>query len=150
MQSSPFAEKVPRLALAITLGFALGFTPFLTLQALLLVGAALWTRPALGPFLISLGLFSFLARSLETLLHLIGLWVLTDIEALTPIWAQGYHSAVMPLTRFNHSQVMGSLVLVACMAFPLYWFSKLWLIFHGEAVAIWFRKNLRLRTYVSA
>lgn len=127
----------PRIAAGIALGLLLGFTPWLTLQGLMYLSFAFSLRVNLAALAASTALFTLVHWSLSPALHLIGLWVLTDVSALSSLWTLAYHSPLLPLTRFNHSTVMGGLAVSWLLAMPLYWLSRLTCLVVGEEVVRW-------------
>ncbi len=129
-ESSP-----PRIAAGIALGLLVGFTPWLTLQGVMYLSFAVSLRVNLAAFVASTALFTLIHWILSPALHLIGFWLLTDVVALSSLWTRAYHSPMLPLTRFNHSTVMGGLAVSWLLALPLYWLSRLTLVVAGERIA---------------
>src|SRR4051812_46529599 len=100
-----------RIAMGAVLGLYLGFVPTLTLgwAVLLLMGLVL--RINLLACLLSACVTWLLALGLESTFDTIGLSVLTQLPALTPLLAWMFHAPVLPFTRFYNSTVMGGFTL---------------------------------------
>ncbi len=112
------------IAGGFTFGFIIGLVPLFTLQnAVLLVLAAIirLNITALG---FAVLIFSFVAYLFDSIFHDIGYYFLVKIEFLQGFYTYFYNLPVAPLTRFNNTVVMGSMV-IAIAASPLaFWLSK--------------------------
>lgn len=110
------------LAAGLTLGLILGFAPLLSLQTLLVFLIVFLFRVQLGAALLSAFFFKFIAFFFDTPSHLLGKQAL-ESETLRPLFVSMYNMPLVPLTRFNNSIVMGSMIislLLAPFAFILF------------------------------
>jgi uncharacterized protein (TIGR03546 family) len=108
----------------IAWGFALGAIPGLTPTNALHNAAVLVLLIILNvnisAAVFAMLVFSALAFLLDPLFHTIGYYVLTSIPALTSTWTSLYNAPIAPLTRFNNTVVMGSLLIALAMLVPNY------------------------------
>lgn len=104
------AGQTPRqVAAGFTLGTIAGFSPFLTLQGILLWFIVLLFDVNLSAALLAFTLASLVAYLLDPLFHELGYLLLVNIDALRPLWTWLYNAPLAPLTRFNNTIVMGGL-----------------------------------------
>lgn len=117
-----------QMAWGFALGTVLGLTPFLGLHTLFLIGMVCIFRVNLSTVFFSWALYSAFAWILDPLFHAIGFVVLTQIPFLIPFWTTLYNLPIAPLTRFNNTVLMGSLVFSLVLFLPHYfgfkWFVK--------------------------
>lgn len=132
----------PRIAAGVALGLLMGFTPWLTLQGVMYLTFAFSLRVNVAALAASTALFTLIHWILSPALHLIGFWLLTDVSALSSLWTLAYHSPMLPLTRFNHSTVMGGLAVSWLLALPLYWLSRLTCVVAGEKIVRWGKESV--------
>lgn len=125
-------ESPPLIAVGFTLGFVVGFTPFWTLQNMVLLAVAILTKVNLAAVFFSLFLFSFVAYLFDPWLHSLGYVILVDLESLHVLWTALYNMPVAPFTRFNNTVVMGSLVVALILAAPVYLLAKRGIIVYRE------------------
>ncbi|MFA6091931.1 MAG: TIGR03546 family protein [Elusimicrobiota bacterium] len=115
------AQDSPRrLAAGFALGAFAGLIPKSSLfaQIALMLIAALQVNAAAG--YCSAALFSLLAPVLDPLTHRIGLFFLTGIPALGPLWTRLYNLPVAPWTGFNNTVTLGSVIVGAIVLYPFY------------------------------
>lgn len=98
------------LAFGLALGIIFGFSPVLSLQALLIFLIAIFFRIQLGAAMLSSFFFKLVAYGIDPIADSLGRVVLEQ-ESLRPLFVQLYNMPLIPLTRFNNSIVMGSGVL---------------------------------------
>lgn len=104
------AGQTPRqVAAGFTLGTIAGFSPFLTLQGILLWFFVLLFDVNLSAAILAFTLASLVAYLLDPLFHELGFFLLVNIDALRPLWTWLYNAPLAPLTRFNNTIVMGGL-----------------------------------------
>jgi uncharacterized protein (TIGR03546 family) len=84
--------------------------------------------------LFSFALFSAFAYVLDPLFHQIGFFVLADQTGLRIFWTFLYNTPIIPLTRFNNTVVMGSLLLSVVLIWPVF--------FSVKKGVIWYRENI--------
>ncbi len=146
-----------QLAAGLSCGFILGFAPFLSLQTLLVFSLVFFFRVQLGAAFLSAFFFKFAAYLFDPVSDLIGRNVL-ETESLHPLFVKMYNMPILPLTRFNNSIVMGSLV-VSILLCPVLFFifkalilkyrvtvvdrfkhTKLWKAFAATKLYNWYSK----------
>lgn len=106
-----------QLASGLALGIVLGFSPFLSLQTLLILTLVFIFRIQIGAAFLSAFFFKFIAYLIDTPADYLGRWVL-EAEALRPIFTELYNMPIIPLTRFNDSIIMGSAIIGFLLAIP--------------------------------
>ena len=99
-----------QIGIGVALGACLGLTPIFNLHngVVLLLLCILNVSFAAG--MLGWALFLPLGFALDPLFDRLGHRLLTDTPALRPLWTAWDNTAVMPLTSFNHSVVLGSVV----------------------------------------
>jgi uncharacterized protein (TIGR03546 family) len=110
-----------QVAGGFALGSILGLSPMLTLQGLVLWLIILVLDVNLSAATLSLLIFSLFAYIFDPLFHLLGYYLLVNIEGLKGVWTTLYNAPIAPLTRFNNTVVMGSFV-SALVLFPFVYF----------------------------
>jgi len=99
-----------QIAAGFALGAFVGFTPMLTLQGIALWLVILTLDVNLSAVFLSAALFGLLGVLLDPLFHDLGYYLLTGVDSLVPLWTSLYNAPIAPLTRFNNTIVLGSLV----------------------------------------
>ncbi len=109
-----------QIAGGFALGSLLGFSPMFTLQGVLIWLVIFVLNVNLASAFLAVTLFSLFAYLLDPLFHLIGYALLAQSDTLRPLWTALYNAPVAPLTRFNNTVVMGSLVFAIVAFLPVY------------------------------
>ncbi|GJQ20262.1 MAG: hypothetical protein HBSIN02_06170 [Bacteroidia bacterium] len=105
------AGQTPRqVAAGFTLGSIAGFSPFLTLQGILLWFVILLFDVNLSAAILAFTLASLVAYLFDPAFHELGYMLLVNTEPLRPLWTWLYNAPLAPLTRFNNTVVMGGMV----------------------------------------
>jgi uncharacterized protein (TIGR03546 family) len=113
--------QTPRqIAGGFALGSMVGLMPLLTLQGLFIWLVILVLDVNLTAALLSATLFTLVAYLFDPLFHALGYFFLTDISALQGLWSSLYNAPVAPLTRFNNTVVLGSLLGSLVLFLPVY------------------------------
>jgi uncharacterized protein (TIGR03546 family) len=113
--------QTPRqIAAGFALGSMVGLMPFLTLQGVFLWLIILIFDVNLTAALLAGTLFTLIAYLFDPLFHALGYFFLTDISALQGLWTSLYNAPIAPLTRFNNTVVLGSLLCSIILFFPVY------------------------------
>ncbi len=115
--------SVNQMAVGFTLGAALGLTPLVSLYNLVFLAALIALRLSLSTFTLAWIVaipFGFL---LDPVFHRLGSALLSS-EFLTPLWIQAASAPLVPLTRFNNTVTLGSLVFWAAAVVPLFFLSR--------------------------
>jgi uncharacterized protein (TIGR03546 family) len=104
-----------QLASGLACGLILGLAPFLSLQTALVLTLVFIFRIQLGAAFLSAFFFKFVGFLLDPVTHSLGQWTLEQ-EGLRNLFVEMYNMPIIPLTRFNNSIVMGSLILSVLLA----------------------------------
>jgi uncharacterized protein (TIGR03546 family) len=128
------------LAAGFALGAALGLTPKGTLFAAVYFLLLFLFRVDKRAALVSAAAFTPLGFALDGVAHKLG-WALLSAGALHGLWTFLYNLPVVPLTRFNNTVVLGSVLLGALLYAPLY--------FGALRGASYYDRNLRARVEAS-
>lgn len=110
-----------QLASGLALGLILGFAPFISLQTFLVLFIIFVFRVQVGAAFLSAFFFKFVAFLFDYPAHVIGKATL-ETEALRPLFTNLYNMPLVPMTRFNNSIVMGSM-LVSFLLLPFAFFA---------------------------
>ena len=117
-------ESPGQIAAGFSIGFLIGLMPFATLQGIVLFILLILLNVNMAAGTLTVLLASLFAFLLDPIFHDIGYYILTGIPGLQGLWETLYNSPFGPLTRFNNTVVMGSMV-IAIAASPLaFWLSK--------------------------
>jgi uncharacterized protein (TIGR03546 family) len=113
-------------------GMIIGLTPFWSLHNLLVVILIIILKVN-----ISMAIFSFLICSgfaylLDPIFHSFGYWLLVDVTSLQGLWTSLYNTPVVPLTRYNNTVVMGSLVSSLILTLPMFFLVKVGVVLYRE------------------
>ena len=116
-----------QVAAGIALGAVLGLTPLLNLHNLLAFAIAMVLNLSFPGFL--LGWFAFVPVGfvLDPVFDAIGTALLTNVPALQPLWTALYNVPVAPLTNFNNTVVLGSVVSWVVLSLPIF-FAARWAV----------------------
>ncbi len=103
--------QTPRqVAGGFALGSIVGLSPSLTLQGLCVWLLIFVLDVNLSAAFLGFTLFALIAYLLDPLFHQIGYVLLVQIDSLQDFWTMLYNAPLAPLTRFNNTLVLGSLV----------------------------------------
>jgi uncharacterized protein (TIGR03546 family) len=108
-----------QVAMGMTLGACLGITPLMNAHNIVVFALALVFNVALGGFFLGWTLATPLGFVLDPLFDAVGTWLL-GLPALQGLWTSLYNTAGVPLTNFNNSVVLGSLVVWVLLVLPLF------------------------------
>jgi uncharacterized protein (TIGR03546 family) len=109
-----------QIASGFALGTILGFTPVNSLHNLLIVILIIILNVNITAAVLAFVLFTILAFILDPVFHTIGYTILVNISFLEPVWTWLYNVPVAPLTRFNNTIVIGSLIFALVLYIPNY------------------------------
>lgn len=119
------SKDSPRqLAAGCAIGMMLGLLPKGNLLAVLFSMVMLATNISLATAAISTLLFSVVGGFIDPITHQIGS-ILLNAASLRETWTRFFRIPLTPWTALYNTVVMGSLVLGAALAGPVYWLSKL-------------------------
>ena len=146
-----------QLAAGLACGLILGFAPFFSLQTVLVLTLVFVFRIQMGAAFLSAFFFKFVAYLIDPASDILGKHVL-ESPGLRDLFVEMYNMPIVPLTRFNNSIVMGSLILSVILA-PIAFFifrylitkyrilvvarfqqTKIWKAFKATALYNWYTK----------
>jgi TIGR03546 family protein len=129
-----------QLASGLALGIILGFAPFLSIQTFLVFAIIFIFRVQIGAAFLSAFFFKFIAFLFDQPAHLLGKSVLEN-DSLRPLFVTMYNMPLVPMTRFNNSIVMGSM-LVSIILFPFaFWGFKVAILKYRATVVARFKST---------
>lgn len=104
-----------QIAAGLALGIMLGFAPFISIQTFLILALVFVFRIQLGAVFISAFFFKFVAYLIDPIADRLGRLTL-ETDSLKPLFTTMYNMPLVPMTRFNNSIVMGSLIFSLILA----------------------------------
>lgn len=105
------AGQTPRqVASGFVLGSLAGLSPILSLQGIFIWFVIFVLDVNLSAAFLAFSVFALFAYVLDPLFHQLGYFLLVEIDALRGLWTTLYNAPLAPLTRFNNTLVLGSLV----------------------------------------
>jgi uncharacterized protein (TIGR03546 family) len=146
-----------QLASGLACGLILGFSPFLSIQTLLIFLLIFFFRIQMGAAFLSAFFFKFAAFIFDPAADQLGRAVLEN-PPLKPLFTQMYNMPLVPLTRFNNSIVMGSMIVGLILVIPAFFVframivkyratfvarfkgTKIWKTFAATKVYAWYNK----------
>jgi len=115
------SEGTPgQVAAGIALGSILGLTPLVSVHNAVVFGLIVLLNVSFPAAMLGWALFVPAGFLLDPLFDAIGRKLLLDTPALVPLWTTLYNTPVVPLTNFNNTVVLGSLVFAVLVFVPLY------------------------------
>ena len=115
--------SINQMAAGFVLGAALGLTPLLSLHNLLILAVPIVLRLSISTFLFGWIVTIPVGFLLDPLFHGLGSALLSS-ELLTPLWTQASDAPLLPLTRFNNTVTLGSLMFWAASSVPLFFLGR--------------------------
>jgi len=136
------AGQDPRqIAGGFALGSILGLSPMLTLQGVLIWVVILILNVNISAALLAITICSLIAYLFDPLFHWLGYVLLVNVDALHGLWTWLYNAPIAPLTRFNNTVVMGSLVIALALLAPIYFGTQRFVLAYrthvGEKIEKW-------------
>jgi uncharacterized protein (TIGR03546 family) len=128
------------LAFGLAIGIIFGFSPILSLQTLLVFVVAIFFRIQLGAAMLSGFFFKLVAFIIDPLADSFGKQVL-ELPSLRPLFVEMYNMPLVPLTRFNNSNVMGSGVIAILMAPPAFFIFRFLILKYREQILTRLKDN---------
>jgi uncharacterized protein (TIGR03546 family) len=115
------SEGTPgQVAAGMALGSILGLTPLVNLHNLVVVAVILVLNVSVPGAVLGWAIATPLGFALDPAFDAVGRKLLMDTPALVPLWTVLANVPVMPLTNFNNSVVLGSLVSALVLVTPIY------------------------------
>lgn len=119
------SEGTPaQVASGIALGSVLGLTPLLNLHNLIVLGIIFLFNVSFPAAMLGWILFAPLGFLLDPVFHAIGDGLLGGAGALVPVWTALYNLPVIPLSNYNNTVVLGSLVGWMALVLPIYFLAQ--------------------------
>ncbi|QOY55420.1 TIGR03545 family protein [Candidatus Sulfurimonas marisnigri] len=108
-----------QMSLALSLGMAMGLTPYSGIQTIVLIFIVLVVNMHVGLFLISSAFFAGIGYLFDPYFEQLG-YALLNMEALDGVFTAFYNSALLRLTYFNNTIVLGSNVVAFILVLPMF------------------------------
>lgn len=137
-----------QLATGLACGIILGFSPFLSLQALLIIICCIFFRIQLGAAFLSAFFFKFIAYLFDPISDSLGRTVLEN-PSFRSLFVELYNMPLVPLTRFNNSIVMGSGLVGFILVIPAFFVFKILVVKYREIVVARFQKTKLWKMWIT-
>jgi len=119
------SEGTPgQLAAGIVLGSFLGLTPLINVHNAVILAALILLNVSFAGGMLGWALFVPIGFLLDPLFDWIGHRLLLA-ESLRGFWTSAYNTPIVPLTNFNNTVVLGSVVFAVALAVPLFFGTRL-------------------------
>jgi len=119
------SEGTPgQVALGLALGSILGLTPLLSLHNLLVAALILLLNVSVPGATLGWALAIPLGFALDPMFDALGRQLLLGTPALTPLWTALANLPVVPLSNFNNTVVLGSVVSALLLFAPIFYGSR--------------------------
>ena len=125
----------------LALGAILGLTPLLNLHNVVVLIFIIMLRVSFSGALLGWLLFTPLGFAFDPLFDALGHRLLLETPALTGMWTTLYNTPVVPLTNFNNTVVLGSLVVALALFLPLNALGRFGVRRYRAAVQVWVRHH---------
>ena len=114
------------------LGMFLGLMPGFNFYWLFICVLILLVDVNLSAAILGWMVFSLFAYLLDPVFHNIGFALLVDVHWLRRFWTTLYNLPVFPISHFNNTVVLGSLIVSMVLALPVYLLARLGIIQYRE------------------
>ncbi len=121
-----------QIAGGFTLGMFLGLMPGFNFYRLVICVLILLVDVNLSAVILGWTVFSLFAYLLDPVFHDVGFVLLVNMHWLHGFWTALYNLPVFPISHFNNTVVLGSLVLSIFFAVPVYFLVRLGIIRYRE------------------
>jgi len=116
------SEGTPgQLAAGLALGSIMGLTPLMSLHNAVLFALIVMLNVSFAGAMLGWALFVPVGFLLDPLFDHIGHQLLMHTPALTTLWTAMYNMRVVPLTNFNNTVTLGSLVTSLVLFLPFFY-----------------------------
>ena len=130
------SEGTPgQLAAGLALGSILGLTPLWNIHNAIVFALIVVLNVSFAGALLGWALFVPVGFLLDPAFDWIGRTLLLETPALRPLWTALYNAPVAPLTGFNNTVVLGSLVFALALWLPLFFASRWGVVRYRATVA---------------
>lgn len=134
------SESAPwQISLAFSLSLIVALTPMFSLHNLLVLLLAFVIRINLSAFFLGVAAFSLLAMVIDPLSTQLGSSLLAQ-PGLQDFWTALYQSDSWRMTAFNHTLVLGGLVLSALAFIPVFIISRLLIVMYRGKLLSWINR----------
>ena len=113
-----------QVAVGIALGSALGLTPLLNLHNLIVVAAVFLLNVSLPAAMLGWILFTPMGFALDPWFDTVGRALLAETPGLVPLWTTLYNVPVVPLSNYNNTVVLGSLIGWIVLVLPIFYVAR--------------------------
>ena len=135
------SEGTPgQLAAGIVLGSFLGLTPLMNIHNAVIFALLVLLNVSFAGGMLGWALFVPIGFLLDPLFDWIGHGLLLA-PSLRPMWTSLYNMPIMPLTNFNNTVVLGSVVFALVFAIPLFFALRLAVARYRETVGARVRQS---------
>ena len=138
-----------QVAAGMALGAILGLTPLMSLHNLVIFALIMMFNVSFGGAMLGWALFTPLGFALDPLFDAVGHKLLLGTPALTPLWTALYNMPVVPLTNFNNTVTLGSLVVSLVAWLPLFFLLR-WAVTRYRATMTEWMKRTGLYRWITA
>ena len=119
------SEGTPfQVAAGVALGAAWGLTPLFNLHNLLVLAAAMLFTVSFPAVMLGWIVFTPVGYLLDPAFDTIGTALLGQVPGLVPTWTVLYNVPVVPLSNYNNTVVLGSLVGWMVLAVPIFFLAR--------------------------
>lgn len=108
-----------QVAMGLALGSIVGFTPLMNLHNAVLLGLIIILNVSFPGAMLGIAVFTPFGFLLDPLFDAVGRRLLMDTPALVPLWTSFSNTPVVPLTNFNNTVVLGSVVVSLALFVPI-------------------------------
>lgn len=122
------AASPSQIAWGFALGAIVGLTPFWSLHNFIVFILLIVLHVNGSSAVLAFTICSFFAWVFDPIFHAIGFTVLVRVSVLESVWTALYNLPIAPLTRFNNTVVMGSLLCSLVLLAPNYFLFKWFVI----------------------
>lgn len=129
-----------QIASGLALGIMLGFAPFISIQTFLILFLVFIFRIQLGAVFLSAFFFKFVAFLIDPIADALGRATLEN-ASLNSLFTTMYNMPIVPMTRFNNSIVMGSLIFSLILAPFAFFAFKFVIVKYRETIVARFKQT---------
>lgn len=128
-----------QISLAVCFALIMALTPLLSWHNAIVLLLALVIKVNLSAFIVSLGLFSLLAWFVDPYSASLGEQILTA-PGLQETWTSLYQIDFLRITKFNHTLVMGGLVVSLIAFLPVFFLCRFLVVQYRAKLLVWVEK----------
>ena len=130
-----------QVGLGIALGACLGLTPLVNLHNAVVLLLLCILNVSFGAGMLGWAIFVPLGFALDPVFDRIGRALLLETPSLKPLWTAWDNAPVMPLTSFNNTVVLGSVVAWLVLFIPIWLLARQAVIEYRARLAEKVRRN---------